>query len=59
MEPGGSLPSSQESSTGPYLEPDESSSYRPNISLEFINLDKNDFYAYKMKGKVKVVPALN
>jgi hypothetical protein len=28
MEPEGSLPCSQELSTGPYLEPDQSSSYR-------------------------------
>jgi hypothetical protein len=33
MQPEGSLPHSQESSTGPYPEPDQSSSYHPILIL--------------------------
>jgi hypothetical protein len=33
MEPNDSLSYSQETSTGPYPEPDEASPYHPNISL--------------------------
>jgi hypothetical protein len=33
MEPEGSVPCSQEPSTGPYLESDESSSYHPILCL--------------------------
>jgi hypothetical protein len=34
MEPGGSSPCSQEPSTGPYLEPDESNPYNPILSIQ-------------------------
>jgi hypothetical protein len=33
MEPEGSLPSSQEPSTGPYPEPDQSNTHHPTLSL--------------------------
>jgi hypothetical protein len=33
IEPGGSLPCSQEPSTGPYSKPDQSNSYDPIVSL--------------------------
>jgi hypothetical protein len=33
MEPEGSLPYSQEPSTGPYPEPDQSNPYHPTLSL--------------------------
>jgi hypothetical protein len=33
MEPEGSLPCSQELSTGPYSEPDQSNPYHPILSL--------------------------
>jgi hypothetical protein len=33
MEPEGSLPRSQEPSTGPYPEPDQSNPYHPILSL--------------------------
>jgi hypothetical protein len=39
MEPGGSLPCSQEPSTGPYPEPDQSNPYHPTLSL--INIPAN------------------
>jgi hypothetical protein len=34
MEPEGSVPNSQELSTSPYTEPDQSSPHRPNLSLK-------------------------
>jgi hypothetical protein len=34
MEPEGSLPCSQDPSTSPYREPDESGPYSPNLSLQ-------------------------
>jgi hypothetical protein len=36
MEPEGSLPCSQEPSTGPYPEPDQSNPHHPILSLRFI-----------------------
>jgi hypothetical protein len=36
MEPGGLLPCSQELSTGPYPEPDQSNPYHPILSLRSI-----------------------
>jgi hypothetical protein len=39
MEPEGSLPCSQEPSTGPYPEPDQSSPYHTILSLYIISLD--------------------
>jgi hypothetical protein len=38
MEPEGSLPSSQEPSTGPYPEPDQSSPYHPILSNIHLNI---------------------
>jgi hypothetical protein len=38
MEPKGSLPFSQEPSTGPYPEPDQSSPYHPILSVH-LNID--------------------
>jgi hypothetical protein len=37
MEPVGSLPWSQESSTGPYSKPDKSSTYQPILSKICLN----------------------
>jgi hypothetical protein len=36
MEPDGSLPYSQEHSTGPYPEPAQSNPYHPSLSLYFL-----------------------
>jgi hypothetical protein len=38
MEPVGSLPCSQEPSTGPYPEPDQSSPYHPILSKIYFNI---------------------
>jgi hypothetical protein len=38
MEPEGSLPCSQEPSTGPYPEPDRSSSYHPILSKMYFDI---------------------
>jgi hypothetical protein len=43
MEPGGSLPCSQEPAPGPYREPDKSNSYHP-ISLRFILILSSHLY---------------
>jgi hypothetical protein len=41
MEPEGSLPLSQEPSTDPYPEPDQSSQHKPNLSLQ----DPSSYYS--------------
>jgi hypothetical protein len=53
MEPEGSLPCSQEPSTGPYTEPDQSNPYHPILSLRNIRhlalLELNSQHTHSVK----------